>query len=79
MVAGQTRRHLGVQAGLALPAVQNGLNTSFLWTGQGRLGIHGKLQSPAKTGKIPLLPSPPHICLGQSPALCNWTPRAALW
>lgn len=78
-MAGQIRRHLGVQAGLALAAGQNGLDTSFSWTAQGKLGLQGKLQSPAKTGKIPLLLSPPHICLGQSPALCNWTPRAELW
>ena len=74
-MAEQTRRHFGVQAGLAPPAGRNGLDTSFPGMGQGRLGFHGKLHFLAKTGKIPLLLSPPHTCLNQSPVLGNWTPE----
>lgn len=43
--------------------------------GQGRLGRHGKLQSPAKTGKIPLLLPPPHTCLARAPLSLTGPPE----
>lgn len=62
-----------------------GSSSSGAWTGYSLLvngtreaGLHGELHFMAKTGKLPLLPSPPHTRLGQSPALCNWTPRGEL-